>query len=807
MKEHVTMKKVFWCLLFILVLTMVLVRVFALPEQEGQTSRTVYLVGGRLIDGTGGETIENSLVIIEGNQIIYAGRNDASVKMSLGKKIDCTGKTILPGLFDSHVHLRAACTLGYIPINVKRKLKGFLYCGVTSIFDLASIEDWIFTLREKGKTDRSLSPHLFAVGPCFTSPEGHGTEYGVPMAVTPTTEEEARLAVRQLAPKKPDYIKIIYEKGSKRFSSLSYELMETIIDEAHRNHLKVVTHISTLEHARDAVKAGTDGLAHMVTDEEVDEVLLQDMKNKNVFCMPTLAVYEALSRLVLDQEFLRKTLVAKGVCREIMEDVKEKCTPEVFSKNASRRNKRFLMAKSNLKKMAEAGVTIVTGTDAGNPMVFFGPSVHREMELMVEAGLSPLQVITSSTRNAAEILGQNYKTGTIARGKLADILIVKGNPLEDISATQDIFMVIKDGVVLDRTRLAEMINPPARPPVSSMDRPALFDDFEDGDVKTGWSTGWMALSDKVAGGSSISNIRTVLKGADNSKHSLHIFGEVTTKFQYGFAGATAPLGEEAEQFFDVSQYHGLKFKTRGDGKTYRLVFTTKAVRDYDDFFHVFSTSSDWKEIVVPFSDLRQFGFGKKVEWTAKDVQAIEIMTLGSPYDEFGLYIDDITFYSESATEEKLTAPKTARALLQRGINNWIRDDIQKAEEMFQQLDPAQNDFEMQYDLARTRYNLCTWHMVNKQKDKASEYIDKAIETLLKSIELNKDFSDSHALLGSAYGMKIGLSGSFFAGFKYGPKASRELERALRLNPDNPRALCFQGISKLKTPRLFGGSLE
>lgn len=103
------------------------------------------------------------------------------------------------------------------------------------------------------------------------------------MAVTPTTEEEARKAVRQLAPKKPDFIKIIYEKGSKRFSSLSYELMEVIIDESHKNNLKAVTHISTLEQAKDAVRAGTDGLAHIVVDKEVDEELLQEMKRGNVF--------------------------------------------------------------------------------------------------------------------------------------------------------------------------------------------------------------------------------------------------------------------------------------------------------------------------------------------------------------------------------------------------------------------------------------------------------------------------------------------------------------------------------------------
>ena len=102
------------------------------------------------------------------------------------------------------------------------------------------------------------------------------------MALTPTTAEEAREAVRQLIPKKPDLIKIIYEKGSKIFPSLSYDLMEVIIDEAHKNDFKVVTHATTLQQARDAVKAGTDGLAHIMVDNEVDEELLQEMKKKNL---------------------------------------------------------------------------------------------------------------------------------------------------------------------------------------------------------------------------------------------------------------------------------------------------------------------------------------------------------------------------------------------------------------------------------------------------------------------------------------------------------------------------------------------
>jgi len=130
------------------------------------------------------------------------------------------------------------------------------------------------------------------------------------------------------------------------------------------------------------------------------------------------------------------------------------------------------MAKANLKKMREAGIKLALGTDAGNPLVFFGPSVHRELELMVEAGLSPLEAISAATKNGAEILGESDKLGTVERGKFADILIVEGNPLENIQETQKIFMVIKNGEILDRDKLAQEINPPQKASLSTQTLPS-----------------------------------------------------------------------------------------------------------------------------------------------------------------------------------------------------------------------------------------------------------------------------------------------------------------------------------------------
>lgn len=454
------MTRLFSIGIFCLIIPVILL---SLKAQEQNTS-LVYLRGGNLLDVTDGKIVTDSLVVIKGDTIQYAGPSQPFEKSADTTVIDCSGKTLIPGLFDAHIHLGGASTLGYVPIDDHRKLSSFLYSGITSVFDLGAVQEWIFSLREEEKKGDLLSPRIFAVGPLFTSPNGHGTEYGVDMSLTPTTEEEARQMVQKLIQDKPDLIKIIYEKGSQRFTSLSYELMEAIIDESHKNNFRVVTHILTFEQAKDALRAGTDGLAHMVSDREVDEEFLDKMKQKDVFCIPTLTVYESLSGGMLTiSENLKGPLAKKGICREILADLKQKKEIPGLKESLGNMKDALRFAKINAKKMHDKGIQLTIGTDAGNPAVFFGPSVHREMELLVEAGISPAEVLRASTINAAEILGQQERLGTIYKGKLADILVIEGNPLEDIRNTQNIFMVIKNGHILDREVLARTINPPEKP--------------------------------------------------------------------------------------------------------------------------------------------------------------------------------------------------------------------------------------------------------------------------------------------------------------------------------------------------------
>ncbi len=440
-------------------------------EAESDTN-LLYLTGGNLLDVRQGKIIPNALVIIQGDTIVYAGPGKTYERSPDSAAVDCSGKTILPGLFDAHIHLGGASTIGYIYIDEGRKLSAFLYSGVTSVFDLGGVPNLIFALREKEKKNGMGSPRIFAVGPVFTSPKGHGTEYGVPMSVTPMTEKEARVSVWELNDSRPNHIKIIYEKGSERFDSLSYELMEAIIDEAHKNDIPVITHVITLEQAKDAIKAGTDGLAHMITDREISQEFLAEMRQKNVYCIPTMALFDALSGgMWTIQDSLKKSLCQGGVSQEIIADLAKKKEIPGINDSFSSWRQTIDFAKINTKKMADHGIKLALGTDAGNPAVFFGPSVHREMELMVDAGISPAEAIKAATMNAAEIVGQKDTLGTVSKGKLADILVVDGNPLDDIRNTQNIYLVIKNGEILDRDKLARKINPPEETPIQTGSEP------------------------------------------------------------------------------------------------------------------------------------------------------------------------------------------------------------------------------------------------------------------------------------------------------------------------------------------------
>jgi imidazolonepropionase-like amidohydrolase len=452
-----------------------------MPVSRGRLA----LVGGRLIDGNGGMPVRDAVVVIDGNRIAAAGPPGIEIPND-AETIRCDGKTILPGLIDSHVHVpsssggQASPRTEYSPETRAAKLKSWLGFGVTTIMDMGSNAAFD-QLRSDLDTGKLVGPRLFGVKYAITSPGGHPLGLARELRIADHDDglfvvanaDEARAAVRKAAAGKPDGLKIHHTRSQfPGTSCLDCDLekhapdtLRALIDEGHKQGLRVFAHIAWPSEAREVIEAGADTLAHTITHAETGtRPVWELMAERGVPMETTLTRIEAYFVFKIDP-FLREKLRGK-VPDAILDSLG---MPESISR---RRNdseevegdaRRILeIAMANTKRAHKLGVKIVLGTDSGGPGGLHGAVVPREMELIHECGLTPMQTITAATKSAAEVIGQGAALGTVEKGKLADIVVVAGDPLRDISDMRKIDLVIRDGVVFDRNRLALATPEPVR---------------------------------------------------------------------------------------------------------------------------------------------------------------------------------------------------------------------------------------------------------------------------------------------------------------------------------------------------------
>ncbi|HLM60880.1 MAG TPA: CIA30 family protein, partial [Pyrinomonadaceae bacterium] len=608
---------------------------------------------------TGAAPMENAVVVIEGERIKSVFRAGEKRLPARARVIDAAGKTLLPGLIDAHVHTAGSAgarisEIEYTPWRQRRDLKAYLYSGVTTIKSLGDDQTNTLELREQERTGKLVSPRIFTVGKVFTAPGGHPA--ATTFAQAPSfvveggvnqvdSEEAARAVVRAQAAARVDGIKAILEGGTaaRPLPKLKSEILQAVIAEAHQAKLKVSVHCDTAQDVKDAVLSGANGIEHADQDNLPDETL-KLMAERGVFYTPTLVVFDATYQRFKTGVDAEDPLTRASVIPEILDGLKlmrTKMNEKAAKEGADQWLERLEVARGNARRASAFGVRIVAGSDAGNQAIFHGPGLHREMALLTEAGLTPLAAITAATGNAAAYLGASDRLGSIQPGKLADLLIVDGDPSTDISVTKKIWMVIKGGREIDRQNI--FVEPPIQAVVPAQ---PLADDFEDGDLFNKWKGRWIAVDDRVAGGSSDSKVEVAAGGYGNSRYALKISGRVTNKFQWGpFAGAVVSLGKDEETFFDLSKFTGLLFYAKGgEDKPYKIAFPIAAVKDHDDFFQEVTIGTDWQLVKIPFSALKQGGFGKRVDWNAREVKSLSFYTSGGPRDSFELYLDDISFY-------------------------------------------------------------------------------------------------------------------------------------------------------------------
>jgi imidazolonepropionase-like amidohydrolase len=384
-----------------------------------QTAVTVF-EGARVITGDGRAPIENATIVVDGGRITQVGRA-ADVKAPAGAaRVSLTGKTVIPTLIDTHVHT----SQDREPLT--QDLRGRAYYGVSAAMSLGmDVGEAPFQIRAQPIAGAA---RFFTAGRGITAPEPGRTT--APYWVT--TPAEARKAVQELAAKKVDIVKIWVDDRNGQFKKLTPDLYGAVIDEAHKNTLRVTAHLFTLEDAKGLWKANIDAFAHGVRDRDIDEEFLAMVKTRPTFVLvPNLPDRGVKT----DLSWLKASLPAAELQKL-----------EAGNTDRPEAQAQFGIQARNLAKMSAAGVRIAVGSDGNNPW-----APHVEMADMVAAGMTPMQVLVAATRNGAEFLRMT-DTGTLAVGKNADFLVLDANPLDDITNTRRIASVYLRGVAVDRSR-------------------------------------------------------------------------------------------------------------------------------------------------------------------------------------------------------------------------------------------------------------------------------------------------------------------------------------------------------------------
>ena len=408
-----------------------------------------------LIDGTGRPAVPNAWVLVEGDRITRVAVREIEAPRD-SRRIDGSGKFLIPGLMDMHIHLSGGRGRGGPDEGAGiRALHGFLYSGFTSVFDAGNNPDYIFGLRTRERAGQMVAPRIFATGGVVTAPGGHGGGAGA----TLVDEWPGDMPLLDAhIEREPDLVKLTFDEhgwGTRPLIPLlDPGLMAEIGRYFNEHGIRTTVHISHEFRARQAIEAGINTLAHPIIQGPVSDGFVSLMAATKVPMVSTLTIGEGYSRLVKHPEFLDRPIYQAVYEPEVLEQLRTTVRDAYAARTWTTWMKVMTpVAQENLRLIVEAGGVIVLGSDQST-----GPASHRELELMVEGGIPALEAIRIGTLNAAIFMGRERELGSIEEGKLADLVLLSADPLEDISHTQDIDLVIKGGKIVDRSALDLPVN-------------------------------------------------------------------------------------------------------------------------------------------------------------------------------------------------------------------------------------------------------------------------------------------------------------------------------------------------------------
>jgi imidazolonepropionase-like amidohydrolase len=436
------------------------------PASAQRTSGgSVLISGGTVIDGTGAPPRPNGGVLIVGGRIVSVGPEAAKRAPADIRRFDAAGKWIIPGLIDGHVHFFQTGGLDARPdivphptgrsyvdvVNAIRQqpepyLSSYICSGITAVVDPGG-PTWGFELRDRRAHD-ARAPRIAFSGPLLATADPPALELGNDDPIWLMKDAAAIPAmVERLASQRPDMIKIWFVHRRTDDLAAQSVLVRTAIDAIHARNLRAAVHATTLETARVAVDAGADILVHSVGDVEVDAAFVNAVVSKRVIYVPTLIVGKSYREVRLRsiglEEFERRCAPPSSIeSFAVLPDLHD----SILSRNPTLGPDQLPIQQRNLKRLADAGAIIAAGTDAGNTRTLHGPSLHRELVLMSAAGMSPMQIVLSATRNGARLFGRD-DIGQVAAGMQADLVVLDADPLADIHNTRRVRATIRGGTI------------------------------------------------------------------------------------------------------------------------------------------------------------------------------------------------------------------------------------------------------------------------------------------------------------------------------------------------------------------------
>src|SRR5947208_8574457 len=414
-------------------------------------AQTTALRGARVIDGRGAAPIDNATIVIRDGRIVSIGPSAGTPVPSDAEVVNYTGKTIIPGLISDHSHVGIFVGLKGAPENynrdaILRQLNQLEAYGVATVIALGLNGPLIYELRPELHAGQLPGADLFGadqgIGVVGGQPFGGQPPVSENQVSRPDTVEMARASIRQMAARKTDMVKIWLDSAGGLMPKLKPEVYSAVIDEAHKNGLRVAAHIYDLDDAKAIVRAGVDVIAHGVLDKPVDSEFIDMMKARSVWYISTI-VLDYTNYIFADQPpWMREPFLQRALHPAVRAQFDAPVYRErTLALPATAKNRAAVATnKQNLKALHDAGVQIGFGSDSGVGLRIPGVAEHLELALMVEAGLTPMQAITNATANAAKLLKLDDR-GVLATGKLADLVILDGDPTDDIANSRKIHAV------------------------------------------------------------------------------------------------------------------------------------------------------------------------------------------------------------------------------------------------------------------------------------------------------------------------------------------------------------------------------